>query len=137
MAKFSLNRAIHFVFAALLLGGVAFGATKKSSSKTTSKKPASRTASKPAAKPTPAPPPLAPGELPLVARSAIVLDSKTGDILYEKNPDELEYPASATKILTALLVIENGELEKPVTIQVEDTRVEPSALEFKPGEQYP
>ena len=76
---------------------------------------------------------LAPGELPLAARSAMVLDSKTGDVLYEKNADALEYPASATKILTALLVIEAGDLEKIVTVEESDTKVEPSSLELKPG----
>jgi D-alanyl-D-alanine carboxypeptidase (penicillin-binding protein 5/6) len=80
---------------------------------------------------------LAPGELPIVARSAMVLDAETGNVLYEKNPDALEYPASATKILTALIVIEGGDLEKMVTVEVPDTKVEPSALDIKPGERYP
>ena len=111
----------------LLLGGDAVAATKK---RTPSKPPAGKPA------PTPAPAPLAPGELPLAAKSAILLDAKSGDILYEKNPDEMEYPASATKILTALLVIEQGELDRRVTIQIEDTKVEASALEFKPGQEY-
>ena len=80
---------------------------------------------------------LAPGELPIYARSAMVLDAKTGDAIYEKNADALEYPASATKILTALLVIEAGDLDKLVTVEEVDTKVEPSSLELKPGEQYP
>jgi serine-type D-Ala-D-Ala carboxypeptidase (penicillin-binding protein 5/6) len=80
---------------------------------------------------------LAPGELPIFARSAMLLDGETGNVLYEKNPDALEYPASATKILTALVVIESGELDKLVTVDIADTKVEPSALEIKPGETYP
>jgi D-alanyl-D-alanine carboxypeptidase (penicillin-binding protein 5/6) len=131
MAKSSTNNAFVLLCAVLLLGGTATGATKKA---TPSRRPASGTAKKPT--PTPTPAPLAPGELPLAAKSAILLDTKSGDILYEKNPDELEYPASATKILTALLVIEQGDLDRRVTIQIEDTKVEPSALEFKPGEEY-
>lgn len=87
--------------------------------------------------PTPPPPPLAPGELPLAARAALCLDMKTGAVLYEKNADVMEYPASATKILTALLVIEAGDLDKVVTVELGDTKVEPSALEIKPGETYP
>ena len=131
MAKFSTNNALVLLCAVLLLGETATGATKKA---TPSKRPATRTVKKPT--PTPTPAPLAPGELPLAAKSAILLDTKSGDILYEKNPDEMEYPASATKILTALLVIEQGDLDRRVTIQIEDTKVEPSALEFKPGEEY-
>jgi D-alanyl-D-alanine carboxypeptidase (penicillin-binding protein 5/6) len=80
---------------------------------------------------------LAPGELPIVARAAMVLDTKTGEVLYEKNADALEYPASATKVLTALLVLEAGDLDKVVTIEESDTKVEPSSLELKPGETYP
>lgn len=80
---------------------------------------------------------LAPGELPLFARSAMLLDAETGATLYEKNPDALEYPASATKILTALIVLESGDLDKLVTVEDSDTKVEPSALNIKPGETYP
>ena len=130
MARFSANNALLILSAVLLLGGAAPGAEKKgASSKSTASK-------KPAPTPTPTPAPLAPGELPLAAKSAILLDAKTGDVLYEKAPDEMQYPASATKILTALLVLEQGDLDKKVTIQIEDTKVEASALEFKPGEEY-
>jgi D-alanyl-D-alanine carboxypeptidase (penicillin-binding protein 5/6) len=129
MAKSSTNNALALLCAVLLLGGIATGATKKAT-------PSRHPTPKAAKTPTPTPAPLAPGELPLAAKSAILLDEKTGDILYEKNPDELEYPASATKILTALLVIEQGDLDRRVTIQIEDTKVEASALEFKPGEEY-
>jgi D-alanyl-D-alanine carboxypeptidase (penicillin-binding protein 5/6) len=127
MAKSSAHNALVILSAVLLLGGGAIGAPKKR----TPSKPA---ASKPA--PTPTQAPLAPGELPLAAKSAILLDAKTGDVLYEKNPDEMQYPASATKILTALVVIEQGDLDRRVTIENADTKVEPSALEFKPGEEY-
>jgi serine-type D-Ala-D-Ala carboxypeptidase (penicillin-binding protein 5/6) len=122
----------------MLFSIAAFGATKKSSTSrsSSSKSHASKPVAKAIPKPTPAPAPLAPGELPLAARAAVLLDAKTGDVLYEKNPDELEYPASATKILTALIVIEQGDLEKKVVIQPEDTKVEPSALYVKPGEEY-
>ena len=127
MAKSSTHNALLIFSAVLLLGGTAPGATKK-------RPPSKPAASKPA--PTPTPAPLAPGELPLAAKSAILLDAKTGDVLYEKAPDEMQYPASATKILTALLVLEQGDLDKRVVIQPEDTKVEPSALEFKPGQEY-
>ncbi len=46
-------------------------------------------------------------DLPSVqAQSAILVDKKTGRILFEKNADEKCYPASTTKIMTALLAIE-------------------------------
>ena len=129
MVKFSANNSLAIFSAVLLLGGSAPAAPKKGTSSKTA-------ASKPAPTPTPAPQPLAPGELPLAAKSAILLDAKTGDVLYEKAPDDMQYPASATKILTALLVIEQGDLDKNVVIELADTKVEPSALEFKPGQEY-
>lgn len=46
----------------------------------------------------------------LMSQSAILLDSKTGTIMFEKNPDEKLLPASVTKIMTLLLTME--EIEK-------------------------
>lgn len=41
------------------------------------------------------------------AEAAILMDAKTGTVLFEKNANERHYPASITKIMTALLAIEN------------------------------
>jgi serine-type D-Ala-D-Ala carboxypeptidase (penicillin-binding protein 5/6) len=75
-------------------------------------------------------------ELPLAAQSAALVDSYSGEFLYTKNPDAKEYPASSTKILTALIVIEAGNLDQMVTVAPEDTKVEPSSLDLKPGQQF-
>ena len=40
--------------------------------------------------------------------SVILMEMSTGTVLYEKNSDERNYPASITKILTALIALENG-----------------------------
>jgi len=72
----------------------------------------------------------------VVAESAALIDSFTGEFLYLKNENAIQYPASSTKILTALLVIEAGDLDKPVTVDLSDTKVEPTKLELQPGEQY-
>jgi D-alanyl-D-alanine carboxypeptidase (penicillin-binding protein 5/6) len=79
---------------------------------------------------------LAAAPLDLSAQGAVAMDAYTGELLYSKNPDQLLYPASTTKILTALLVIEAGDLDRLVTVAPEDTRVEPSSLELRAGEQY-
>ena len=75
-------------------------------------------------------------DLPLAAQSAALVDSYSGEFLYAKNPDAKEYPASSTKILTALIVIEAGNLDQLVTVAPEDTKVEPSSLDLKPGQQF-
>jgi D-alanyl-D-alanine carboxypeptidase (penicillin-binding protein 5/6) len=78
-----------------------------------------------------------PGQEPtVVAESAAAIDSFSGDFLFLKNEDARQYPASATKILTALLVIEAGNLDQLVTVDETDTKVEPTILDLKPGEQY-
>ncbi|MDF2523750.1 MAG: peptidase D-alanyl-D-alanine carboxypeptidase 1 [Clostridiales bacterium] len=50
--------------------------------------------------------------LNLNAQSYILIDSKTGQVLYENNSNEKLYPASTTKIMTAILAIENGDLNQ-------------------------
>lgn len=75
-------------------------------------------------------------ELPLAAKGAIVLESLTGRVLYEKNADEPQFPASTTKILTALLVIEEGNLDHEIEVTVEDSRVGESGLNIQPGQRY-
>ena len=49
------------------------------------------------------------------ANSAIVIDEKSGTLLYGKNIHEKSYPASITKILTALIVLENCKLDDTIT----------------------
>ncbi|MCI8482711.1 MAG: D-alanyl-D-alanine carboxypeptidase [Lachnospiraceae bacterium] len=46
--------------------------------------------------------------------TAIVMEASTGTILYEKNIHMERYPASITKIMTALLAVENSSLEEEV-----------------------
>jgi D-alanyl-D-alanine carboxypeptidase (penicillin-binding protein 5/6) len=75
-------------------------------------------------------------ELPLAAKGAIVLESLTGRVLYEKNADEPQFPASTTKILTALLVIEEGDLEHVVEVDIEDSKVGESGLNIQPGQRF-
>lgn len=51
----------------------------------------------------------------IVATAACMIEASTGTILYEKKPHKKMYPASITKILTALVTIENSELNEDVT----------------------
>jgi D-alanyl-D-alanine carboxypeptidase (penicillin-binding protein 5/6) len=46
------------------------------------------------------------GTLSLNCKSAVLMEANTGKILYEQNPDEALPPASVTKIMTLLLVME-------------------------------
>jgi D-alanyl-D-alanine carboxypeptidase (penicillin-binding protein 5/6) len=70
------------------------------------------------------------------AKSVIMVDARTGQILYEKNADEFRAAASTQKLLTALIVAEHGLLDRPVTVQQVDTLAEPVKLNVKPGDTY-
>ena len=51
--------------------------------------------------------------------AAIVMEAETGAILYAKNIDKKEYPASITKVLTALLALEYGNLSDSVSVSAD------------------
>ena len=55
--------------------------------------------------------PQAPGTY---GEAAIVMEVESGAILYAKNIDDHHFPASITKLLTALVAFENGKFEDPV-----------------------
>lgn len=70
--------------------------------------------------------------------SAIVMDMDTGAILYGKGIDRQQYPASITKVLTALVAIENSELTDTVTFSQESIDCLESGyahIAMNPGEQ--
>ncbi len=82
-------------------------------------------------------PPRLPGGVPNTgARSVMMIDARTGQILYEKNADEMRAAASTQKLLTALIVAEHGFLDRPVTVEAIDTLAEPVKLNIKPGDTY-
>ena len=55
----------------------------------------------------------------LYSEAAILVENKTGKVLYGKNAEEKMYPASTTKILTAILAIEKGNLTDNVAVSKE------------------
>lgn len=51
----------------------------------------------------------------IVTPSAMVIEVNSGAVLYEKNADEINYPASITKVMTTLLALEHCDLDEIVT----------------------
>ena len=69
----------------------------------------------------------------LVAKSAILIEATTGEVLFEKNADEILYPASTTKILTAYIALQMADLENDVvTISQEAIDLVPSGYQKVP-----
>lgn len=69
------------------------------------------------------------------ASSAIVVEVSTGRVLSESNADAKAYPASTTKILTALVVLETLPLDLVVTVPREAAGVEGSSVYLRAGEK--
>lgn len=74
------------------------------------------------------------------AGAAILIDAEDGTVLYENNADQKMYPASTTKIMTALVVLETMEelglrLDSEIIVPEEAQGVEGSSLYLKAGER--
>lgn len=72
------------------------------------------------------------------AEGAILIEAETGAVLFEKNATERFYPASTTKLMTALLALENAALGETVTVShnaVYDIDVDSSRIWVDVGEE--
>jgi D-alanyl-D-alanine carboxypeptidase (penicillin-binding protein 5/6) len=72
---------------------------------------------------------------PFPAVAAAYLVSVDGTPRWAHQPDQALPPASLTKIMTALLVLENGHLQQEVQVSVAATRESGSRLGLRPGEK--
>ena len=72
----------------------------------------------------------------IAAPRAIVVDYATGRVLYEKNSRQRCHVASTQKIMTALCVLDNGNIHHKFTIAKSDTWVVPTKLGIQPGQIY-
>jgi D-alanyl-D-alanine carboxypeptidase (penicillin-binding protein 5/6) len=74
-------------------------------------------------------------ELPdIQAKAAILMDEGSGRILYAKNAHLQLPPASLTKIMTAILVIENGDLDQKVSVSRYAAETGESSIWLEEGE---
>ena len=80
---------------------------------------------------------------PLLATSGYLIDATTGTTLYAKNPFTHLSPMSTTKLMTALLAVEHGNLDQNVTINAtiardlhNDLSADSALMGIKPGEIY-
>ena len=77
-----------------------------------------------------------PREVKITAESALVVDFKTGNILYEKNSNKKIFPASTTKMLTAITAIENiDDYSEIVRISKNASGRNHSAFNFNKGDK--
>lgn len=74
------------------------------------------------------------GPVNLWAKSALLMDAQTGKIFYQKNARVRRAPASTTKMVTALVALELGNLEDKVVISERVTQTEGASIKLKAGE---
>ena len=77
-------------------------------------------------------------ELQLASQAAVLMDADTGMVLYEKNMNDSLYPASITKLMTALLAMEALEPEQVLTVSQSAVNAVPrtsSHISLLPGER--
>jgi len=70
------------------------------------------------------------------AGAAIVLDTVTGRVLYEKNAYTRSSIASTTKIMTAIVAIENGNYDEDVLVSKRAAAISGSTINLKAGKTY-
>lgn len=70
------------------------------------------------------------------ARSAILIDGTSGRILFEKNPDQKLPIASITKLMTAIVALENFNMDNTYTVAEEDLNLDGLGADFMHGERF-
>ena len=69
------------------------------------------------------------------SKSSIVMDLESGRILYSKNPNDVRLIASTTKIMTAIIALENSNIEKEVTVGDEVLKMYGTNIYVEVGEK--
>jgi D-alanyl-D-alanine carboxypeptidase (penicillin-binding protein 5/6) len=69
------------------------------------------------------------------AAAAVLIDAKTGQILYEKKAHTHLAPASTTKILTAILAVESGRLDEEVKVSARAAATPGSSMHLQTGQK--
>jgi D-alanyl-D-alanine carboxypeptidase (penicillin-binding protein 5/6) len=76
-----------------------------------------------------------PRPLELTAASAVLIDPASGQVLYEQAADEVRYPASLTKIMAALVALEEGDPEDVVTVSANAAAVGEATAHLMAGDK--
>lgn len=68
-------------------------------------------------------------------QAAVVMDARTGEILYQKNSNHLLAPASTTKLMTAIIVMERLNLSDIITISQKASQTRPVKAGLRKGDK--
>ncbi len=74
--------------------------------------------------------------LPIHGEAMYLVDLDTRMVMWEKDPETIRAPASLTKLVTAMVAVDDaGSLDKVVEVTRQATQVEPSVMGLSPGER--
>ncbi len=132
-----MSRLAAILFALIVSISPAHSAEKKATAKprhtTTAVKPEKPSVARSFAVPDANDPSVFPGTS---AQAVMLCDAVTGRVLYEKNADELRGVASTQKLLTGLIIAEEGDLNANVRAESADSACEQTKLGLHTGETY-
>lgn len=69
------------------------------------------------------------------AESAVLINARTGEVLWEKDAYRIMHPASTTKILTAVLLLEYAQADEVVRTSISAAKTPGSSLYLSEGQQ--
>jgi D-alanyl-D-alanine carboxypeptidase (penicillin-binding protein 5/6) len=78
-----------------------------------------------------------PARKPAPPEGILLKDLTTGQTLFEQHADQPMPPASLTKIMSAIVILEEGDLEDPVTVSRRAAAARGTRLRLKPGQVLP
>jgi len=78
----------------------------------------------------------APAGIDVNGRGAVIAETSSGRVLFEKNADERFPPASTTKVMTAIVAIESMPLDADIVPGPGVSHIEPTIAGLKPGVAY-
>ncbi len=70
------------------------------------------------------------------ADTVLIVDGNSGKVLFEKNANQPREVASVQKLVTAMVILEAGNLDKPVTVTAQDASCQPTKLPNSVGGTY-
>ena len=74
--------------------------------------------------------------LPIRGQAIYLVDLDARQVLWERDPDTSRAPASLTKLITAMVAVDDaGSLDRVVTVTAEETHITPSVMGLSTGEQ--
>ena len=75
-------------------------------------------------------------QMDVSGKGAVICEMRSGEVLFEKNPDRKFPPASTAKVMTAIIAVENVPLDEEIMPTKDAVDVEPTVAGLTAGVKY-